>query len=125
MTNPNDYLTPYSDTLINPSALNRYEIASPRLATHFIYFLYNQDELVYVGQTINLARRISQHSMSDKFWTHYAFHTCSESLADILEQTYIRMYKPKYNKLLYDKPDRTYTLSRGLHFEKACRNRGR
>jgi excinuclease UvrABC nuclease subunit len=94
----------------------------PRHSPHFscVYFLWDGDELVYVGKSTNGLSRVYAHV--DKVFTEVSYQVVDPSYIDILEQTYIKVYKPKYNKILYDKPDRNYTCARGLHFERPFRN---
>lgn len=60
-----------------------------------IYFLFNGDDLVYVGKTTKGLARVYQHT--DKAFTHIVIQYCSLEYLDELEQAYIVIYKPKYN----------------------------
>lgn len=64
-----------------------------------VYFLYNDGELVYVGQTNDIFRRISEHSRSDKQfnWWRY-FEIDDENLRKAIEYMFIQIAKPKYNE---------------------------
>ena len=72
--------------------------------TRGIYFLYDRGELVYIGQSICIQRRIFQHFHGDnkiyiKEFDSYRFIEINddESL-DKIEQLFILEYQPKYNK---------------------------
>ena len=61
-----------------------------------IYFLINDDEVVYVGQSSRISRRIPEHLTSKKFNRIFLL-IVSENI-DKLEMNYIHKFKPKYNK---------------------------
>lgn len=61
-----------------------------------IYFLFSNNELVYVGQSTDVLRRIQQHR-SDKVFDEFCFKKCLERDLDTLERNTIRFYKPRYN----------------------------
>jgi hypothetical protein len=63
-----------------------------------IYFLYNNDELVYIGQAYNLSRRILDHlNEGIKVFNRVRYNIVPvESLNDV-ETTLISSFKPKYN----------------------------
>lgn len=62
-----------------------------------IYFLWDCDNLVYIGQSTDIYKRISEHRGVKKF-THFSFIECIESKLDKLERTYIQTYNPILNK---------------------------
>jgi len=62
-----------------------------------IYFLIKNEEVVYVGQTINGVSRIKQHKQ-DKDFDHYYFKQCQKNNLNKNEARYISIYNPKYNK---------------------------
>lgn len=61
-----------------------------------VYFLYDKDELVYIGQSDNLYRRIGQH-IADGVKTFDRFELYPTNDRIRLEGFLIRMFKPKYN----------------------------
>lgn len=68
-----------------------------------IYLLYQQNVVIYVGQTTNLLHRIKEHRR--KQYDKVMVVWCAESQMDILEGYYIDKYKPKLNKTHnYDVP---------------------
>jgi excinuclease UvrABC nuclease subunit len=69
-----------------------------------IYFLYDNDELVYIGQSISIQRRVWQHFHGDsrieqKSFNKYKFIEINEDESlDKIELLFILEYNPKYNK---------------------------
>ena len=62
-----------------------------------IYFLFDGDEIVYIGQSINPYSRITQH-IKKKNFSHVRFLPCSSRRMNYWEQKLISKYNPKYNK---------------------------
>lgn len=64
----------------------------------FIYFLFLEGKIVYVGQTINLPVRISTH-VTDGNIQFDDFETleCKKSELNKLERQFITLYLPKHN----------------------------
>ena len=64
-----------------------------------IYMLYNNDKIVYIGQTECLARRISEHIQSTKEFDSFVVHSFVEDEYIRLkkEKILIRKYKPALN----------------------------
>jgi hypothetical protein len=64
-----------------------------------IYMLYKNDKIVYIGQTECLARRIAEHTQTDKDFDSFVIHSFIEDQYIRLkkEEILIRKYKPKYN----------------------------
>lgn len=64
-----------------------------------IYFLIKNDEVVYVGQSINGIKRPIHHY--DKDFDYFTFvNVRDRNKLDELENYYITKYEPKYNKTL-------------------------
>ncbi len=63
-----------------------------------IYFLYDNDELVYIGQAYNITRRILDHVLeATKQFNKVRYNLVpKESLTEV-ETTLIKALKPKYN----------------------------
>ena len=71
------------------------EIGSPPPC---VYFLINIDEVVYVGQTVNIYSRIKHHENSEKIYTRVLYiPVCNEELERV-ERGFIDSLDPKYNK---------------------------
>lgn len=61
-----------------------------------VYFLYDKDELVYIGTSDNLFRRIGQHiAEKTKVFDRFELFPTNDRIR--LEGFLIRMFKPKYN----------------------------
>jgi excinuclease UvrABC nuclease subunit len=66
-----------------------------------IYFLFNLDEVVYIGQSKNINSRIAQHiSENEKEFDCFSFITCNKNQLNKLEEKYIFHHSPLYNKTL-------------------------
>ena len=64
-----------------------------------VYFLIRDSELVYIGQSKNVYRRVASHSIKhDKFW----YVECKAQDLDEIESAYIHIYKPPLNGSLVD-----------------------
>lgn len=106
----------YNIKLTDPITLKRYpkgdeyEIgvySNPRMG---IYFLWDNNEIVYIGKSTDLLSRITEHSRNrnitykritkypNKIYTHFSFIFVDEpSKIHIAEPIYIDKFKPKYN----------------------------
>ena len=62
-----------------------------------IYFLYNGDELIYIGQSRSILSRIGQHVKGGKSFDSYTFVECDEEDLDSMEAGYIKHYHPSMN----------------------------
>ena len=62
-----------------------------------IYFLYDGDKLVYIGQSKSILARIGQHMNTEKPFDSYALIECDEEDLDSMEAQYIRHYQPPLN----------------------------
>lgn len=68
----------------------------PNIQNPIIYFLLDNDEVVYVGQSkVGLVR---PYIHKDKDFTHIAFINCKKCELDAKETELIKKYEPKYNK---------------------------
>ncbi len=70
-----------------------YEI--PANIKNAIYFLVDNNEVVYVGKTKNGIKRITQHT--NKNFNSFGFIEYKENELDYYEDFYIMKYQPKYN----------------------------
>jgi predicted GIY-YIG superfamily endonuclease len=70
----------------------------------YCYKLFNGNEIVYIGITNNLDKRLSSHRSDKKFSKHKSFGKKIESKARIWEIEELKKYRnnkgqyPKYNK---------------------------
>ena len=63
----------------------------------YIYFLLNNDNIVYIGKTKNSLSRIGQHINNKKF-NGFVWFNVNELDIDIIENFLIEVYEPIYNK---------------------------
>jgi len=70
-------------------------------STPCIYFLYWKKDIVYIGQTKNLYRRLYEHYESKKRFTHFVVYKhVKEDLERItLEAALIKKHRPRLNKI--------------------------
>lgn len=61
-----------------------------------VYFLIKHSSVIYVGQSINVFSRISNH-MANKDFDSYAFIQAHPSVLDALESLYIHVLRPPLN----------------------------
>jgi hypothetical protein len=62
-----------------------------------IYFLVDGDEVVYVGQSVDVAARVPQHTL-DKTFSRSVFLPVAASDLTAVEHAFIHLLRPKYNK---------------------------
>jgi len=96
--NFNYKMSAISGALTNKSLLHAEDIvkhALPWKKSPGVYFLVQNNEVVYVGQSVHIYSRIAQHH--GKTFDRYAFVPCEEALLDVLESLYIHVLKPKLN----------------------------
>jgi predicted GIY-YIG superfamily endonuclease len=62
-----------------------------------IYFLMREDRIVYVGQSMSIARRIPDH-LSSKSFDRIYYSPVQEKEMDGIERTLIEYYDPEYNR---------------------------
>lgn len=60
-----------------------------------IYFLIKDERVVYVGQSISIASRISNHTNKD--FDRHAFILCEKHDLNAMESFYIHVLRPKLN----------------------------
>ena len=73
-------------------------VASSRLYSDLdracgVYFLIDQGEVVYVGQSVNVFSRMREHCKSKSF-NSYSYINCPREDLDILESLYIHVLRP-------------------------------
>lgn len=68
-----------------------------------IYFLWSEDEIVYIGQSVNMHYRVGTHltspahTLRDVKFTACTFIDCRPEDLNVLEALYIDRYKPRLN----------------------------
>lgn len=83
-----------SDILFNKKIYTR----NKKDPEYKIYFLISGEEIVYIGQTIDIEERLKSHFHGKKEFDSYYSLDCKKEEADLLEYIYINIFKPKYNK---------------------------
>ena len=64
-----------------------------------VYFLYRSGEVVYVGQAVDIRRRICSHIAEGvKTFDAVSFIRCERDKLDATERRYIQALRPEYNK---------------------------
>lgn len=64
-----------------------------------VYFLLHRDEVVYVGQSGSILRRVGEHlSDRQKRFDSVAFISCEPLNRLWLEDLYIKHFQPRYNR---------------------------
>ena len=78
------------------TCLHRKQVRVTDLARPSVYILYRNEEVVYVGQSINPYQRMAQH-LRDKEFTHIRILICRKCRMSFWEQKLIQAYNPMYN----------------------------
>ena len=67
-----------------------------------IYFLKQGDNIVYIGQSVNIHNRVKQHAIENtKVFDSFSYKIVDENLSlDDIEVEEIVKYRPKYNLTL-------------------------
>jgi hypothetical protein len=72
-----------------------------------VYFLFDGDECVYVGETKNFAQRLEQHVDRGLWWTSHVYFEVPKFFSPDVEAYYIHRIKPQFNASY--PPSRTYS----------------
>jgi hypothetical protein len=83
-----------------------------------VYFLFLQDVLVYVGQSVDIEDRVLEHTKT-KVFDKYTYLECGKDELDNTERHYINKFKPFYNGTDNKKPlieNMTYVWINNLIF---------
>lgn len=86
-----------------------------------IYFLLDNAEVVYVGQTTNGVGRPFQHA-NDKTFDSVKIIPCPKEKLDEMESVYITKYTPKYNRILNRAAYARLITARNELRERGCNN---
>lgn len=63
-----------------------------------VYFLLDQDRVVYIGQSRDFGNRISSHYREGiKQFSHVMAFLVPQDQIDYIEKSLIEVYRPKYN----------------------------
>ncbi|UFH53307.1 GIY-YIG nuclease family protein [Spirosoma sp. KNUC1025] len=64
-----------------------------------IYYLINeQDQVIFVGQTINLYAQLLNHKLTGKNFARFSYFPCRQEELNKLEQEAIEQFKPVHNQ---------------------------
>lgn len=69
--------------------------------SHTVYFLISKEEIVYVGRSVDVFKRLGDHSSGyeKKVFDCYFCIKTNENNVSKLEKKYIAKFKPKYNNI--------------------------
>lgn len=91
----------YKISLRDPLKLRKYPKKYKPICG--VYFLFHNERLVYIGKSLNIQTRISNHITENvKLFTSFSFVKNSPRNISALEEAYIEAYKPKYNIICND-----------------------
>ena len=63
-----------------------------------VYFLFDDDEIVYVGKSVNILSRVTTHiNEGQKVFNKVRYIKYDRDFLDDIEMLYIKLLKPKYN----------------------------
>lgn len=62
-----------------------------------IYFLINNDRVIYIGQSVNVSARVSQHTTTNKVFDKWLVLPCKKEHLDVMESLYIHLLRPPGN----------------------------
>lgn len=66
-----------------------------------IYFLMRGDQVVYIGQSINVVSRVCTHMREGKKnFDHFRYMPCDFNDLDKIEASFISMFDPEYNSTM-------------------------
>ena len=89
------------DELLNPDSVKVLDLES--MFTVGIYFLVSENEIVYVGQSIDIGQRVRSHRNDiKKVFDEVRFIECKEEELLEKECEFISVLNPKYNKTKTD-----------------------
>lgn len=62
-----------------------------------VYFLFKGDDVVYVGQSVNVFSRVASHKSGSKDFDGFTYVQCDKRHLDFLESLYIHALRPRLN----------------------------
>lgn len=62
-----------------------------------VYFLIDESEVTYIGQSKNVVARVGQHMAAGKRFTEFTYIKCTPENLNIYERRLILLYKPRDN----------------------------
>jgi len=88
-------LLPEHDLLLTEDAIGANKATFP-YSGPAIYFLFEGDEIVYIGKAVNLLRRVAGH-FGRKNFDHFSYIVCKREELETLERSALIKFKPKLN----------------------------
>lgn len=88
----------YHALTLSPTEIVRRSLPADHLSG--VYFLLKADEVVYVGQSVNMYRRVEAHRLQGKDFDRVTYLPAREEVLRELEMVYIHLYRPAQNVLL-------------------------
>lgn len=93
----------------------------PKSALSGVYFLINNNEIVYIGSSYSILNRVTTHLKENKIiFDNYFYIVCKDYL--IQESKYILIFKPKFNKAINSCFSIKYGLWAPKHLKILLRN---
>ncbi len=80
--------------VIDPTKLKKHKVSRAKICG--VYFLFNKEELIYIGQSVDILKRISEH-MKDKVFEWYCYEKVRKQNLDAVEKACIQRYQPRLN----------------------------
>jgi len=84
----------YRDCPVDPHSLEKYDLTIIKPEYPVIYFLWNGQNLAYIGKTTNLRARLYDHKYLKKDFDSFSFLRCDLKY----EKLFVRVHKPRVNK---------------------------
>ena len=98
--------------------INKNEViarAKPVTHSHYLYFLLDNSEIVYVGQTKCVESRIQQHLNVGRVFDSYSSFDIYDQVPNEIEADYIVKFNPRENRSL--PKNNKYVLESKAEFE--------
>lgn len=89
----------------------RTESADPNCG---VYVLYRNNVVIYVGQSIDVDKRLDDHYHARRRWDREAIHACDLEDLDQIEAALIHFYEPSENRRIPSRPKYYETIVRRL-----------
>jgi len=90
-------LLPDHDLLLTANAIAANKARFP-YSGPAVYFLFQGDDLVYIGKAVNLLRRVAGH-FGQKNFDHFSYIVCKREELETLERSAIVKFQPKLNRV--------------------------
>lgn len=62
-----------------------------------VYFLFLSGEIVYIGQSINIMKRLIEHDFDGKVFDSFGYLEFEKKYLNYEERRLIKLYRPRYN----------------------------